>query len=72
MKVKNVIKGLMQEYKLEEINIIQLSENKVIYSGAFEGWKATEINMLLYKREVENMEVVNRIIFNHRKAFIFV
>lgn len=72
MKVKNVLKGLMQEYKLEEINIIQLSENRVIYSGTFEGWKATELSMILYKREVENMEVSNRIIFNHRKAFIFV
>ena len=72
MKAKNVIKGLMQEYKLEEINIIQLSENRVIYSGTLEGWKATELAMILYKREVENMEVINRIIFNHRKAFIFV
>ena len=72
MKVKNVIKGLLREYKLEEITIIQLTENKVIYSGSVDGWKATDVDMILYKREVENMEVNNRIMFNHRKAFLFV
>jgi hypothetical protein len=72
MKVKNVIKGLLQEYKLEEITIIQLSANKVLYSGTVDGWKATEVDMILYKREVENMEVDNRIMFNHKKAFLFV
>ena len=72
MKVKNVIKGLLREYKLEEITIIQLDENKVIYSGGVDGWRATDVDMILYKREVENMEVNNRIMFNHRKAFLFV
>ena len=72
MKVKNVINGLMQKYSLEEINIIQLSENKVIYSGSVDGWKATELNMILSKKTVESMEVSERIMFNNRKAFIFV
>lgn len=72
MKVKNVIKGLLQKYNLEEINIISLSDDKVIYSGTVDGWKATEVDMILYKREVENKEVNKRLIFNHRKAFIFI
>lgn len=72
MKVKNVIKGLLREYKIEEINILSLSDNKAIYSGTVDGWKATDVDMILYKKEVENMEVINRILFNRRKAFIFV
>lgn len=72
MKVKNVITGLLKEYKLEEINIIAQAENKVIYSGTVDGWKATSVDMILYKREIENKEVTNRIMFNHKKAFIFI
>ena len=72
MKVKNVIKGLKNEYGkgLEEINII--TEERVLYSGAVDGWDYTDIDMLRYKKEVENMEVKKRIMFNFRKAFIFV
>ena len=72
MKVKNVIKGLLQQYKLEELNVISLEEDKVIYSGAVDGWKATDIDMILYKREIENREVAKRLVFNNRKAFIFI
>ena len=70
MKVKNVLKGLCKEYDLEEITI--MSDEKVIYSGTLEGWRATSVDMILYKKEVENMEVVKRMMFNRRKAFIFV
>ena len=72
MKVKNVIKGLLQQYKLEEINIIAFDEDRVIYSGTVDGWKATDVDMILYKREVENRETRKRLIFNNRKAFIFI
>ena len=70
MKVKNVLKGLCKEYDLEEITI--MTDEKVIYSGTLEGWNATSVDMILYKKEVENMEVVKRMMFNRRKAFIFV
>lgn len=70
MKVKNVINGLLKKYDLKEINIID--KDKVIYSGSVEGWKVTEVDMILYKRQVENMEVLQRIMFNFEKAFIFV
>ena len=51
MKVKNVIKGLLQKYALEEINII--AEEKVVYSGPVDGWKATEVDMILYKKPLK-------------------
>lgn len=70
MKVKNVIKGLSREYELEEINI--MTPNKVIFSGNFSQWKETSVDMILYKRAVENSEVINRMMFNNRKAFIFI
>lgn len=72
MKVKNVIKGLLQQYKLDEINIIALDEDIVIYSGTVDGWKVTDVDMIIYKREVENREISKRLIFNNRKAFIFI
>lgn len=70
MKVKNVIKGLCKEYAIEEINII--SDEKVIYSGTVNGWTATDVDMILYKREIENREVIKQMMFNRRKAFIFI
>lgn len=71
MKVKNVLKGLKKEFELEEINII--SDEKVIFSGSLDNWNATtNIYLLTYKKEVENMDVLKRMMFNRRKAFIFV
>ena len=72
MKVKNVMKGILQQYRLEEVNIISLNEDRVIYSGTVDGWKATDVDMILYKREIENREVSKRLVFNARKAFIFI
>ena len=72
MKVKNVIRGLQREYDLQEINIISQTESKVYYSGTVDGWKSTSVDLLMLKREIENSEVVNRIMFNSRKAFIFI
>lgn len=70
MKVKNVLNGLLKEYAIEEINII--SSEKVIYSGSADGWRVASVDMILYKKEVENMEVIKRMVFNRRKAFLFV
>ena len=72
MKVKNVIKGLRQKWNLQEINII--SPTRVIYSGTVECWDATDkdVYMILHKKKVENLEVTDRMMFNGRKAFLFV
>lgn len=72
MKVKNVLQDLSREYNLEEISIISLAESKVYYSGSLNGWKATELPLILLKKEIENSEVVDRIMFNNRKAYIFI
>lgn len=70
MKVKNVIKGLLKEYALEEINII--TPEKVVFSGNYSQWKETSVDMILYKKEIENCEVIDRMMFNNRKAFLFI
>lgn len=70
MKLKNVLRALLREYSLEEVNII--GKNRVIFSGTPNDWKETSADMLVYKEMVENAEVINRMIFNNRKAFIFV
>ena len=72
MKVKNVIRGLQREYDLQEINIISQVENRVYYSGTADGWKATDVDLILLKRKIEDSEVVDRIMLNNRKAFIFI
>ncbi len=72
MKVKNVIKGLLKHYALEEISIISQSDSKCYYSGTVSGWNETEVSMILFKKKVENAEVLDRIMFNNRKAFIFI
>ena len=70
MKVKNVINGYKNQFNIEEVNII--SSDKVIYSGSIEGWILTDVDMILCKKQVENMEVIKSMLFNHRKIFIFV
>lgn len=72
MKVKNVLRGLQRQYDLQEINIISQAESRVYYSGPVDGWNATDVDMILLKKEIENLEVIDKIIFNNRKAFIFI
>lgn len=70
MKVKNVLNGLKKQFDIQEVNI--LNDEKVIFSGSINQWTATSVDMILYKREVENSEVKKRMLFNHRKVFIFI
>lgn len=70
MKVKNVIKGLQQQYDLKAIHII--TPTKVLFSGDYSQWAATDVGMILYKRAVENLEVLDRRMFNRSGAFLFV
>ena len=69
MKVKNVIKGLAKQYNIEAVRII--TPERVLFSGDFSQWAATSIDMIHFKKQVENLEVINRIMFNNREAFIF-
>lgn len=70
MLVKNVLKGLEKEFDIEELNII--TDTKVVFSGSYDQWKATAEEMISYKKEIENSKVINRMMFNNRKAFIFI
>lgn len=70
MKVKNVINGLLREFNLQEITIID--KEKIVFSGSLDQWKATSVDMILYKKEIENKEVIKRMMFNNIKAFVFI
>ena len=69
MKLKNVLSGLQRQKRIVQLHV--LSDEKVIFSGSMEKWKATSVDMILYKREVEAMEVKKRLDF-HDEVFIFV
>ena len=70
MKLKNVLKGLRNKFDIEEIHI--LTASSVVFSGTVEKWDNTEQELLEYKYKLENADVVNRMMFNGRKAFIFI
>lgn len=70
MKVKNVIKGLNQKYDLEEITIIDA--DRVCFSGDIENWRTPVVDMVLYKKQIMEREVIGRLVHCNRKAFIFI
>lgn len=70
MKLKNVIKGLRNQYELKEITVFK--RDVVIFSGTVEQWCQTVNNsMLSVRRELEESEVLKRMMFNTSKAFLF-
>lgn len=70
MKVKNIIKGLVSQFDLEEINII--SPTQVIFSGPFSAWECPDTDIMPWKWLLEECEVTNRMIFNNKKVFLFI
>lgn len=70
MKLKNVLAGLKKEYDIEELNII--TPTKVLFSAPIEKWDNMDFYYLRLKKKVEEAEITNRMIFNSRKAFLFV
>ena len=70
MVVKNVIKGLLRKYDLQEISIISQAESKVYFSGTVDQWNATAECLVPLKKQVEETEVLERIMFNGIKAFV--
>lgn len=69
MKLKRVLAGLKSQMDIKEIHV--LSDEKVIFSGSIEQWTATSVDMILYKREVENTEVKKRMTYRG-KVFLFI
>ncbi len=72
MKLKNVLKGLRSRYGVEQVNVI--AGDRVIFSGSWDSWDMTDVNMILYKQEVEGYEVIKSMVggYCNRNAFLFV
>lgn len=72
MLVKNVINGMYSQYKFEELHIISSVYDRVLFSGTMESWKNVDEDMIAYKKDIEGKEVLNKILFNKRKLFLFI
>lgn len=70
MKVKNVIKGLMNRYDLEEITIVD--SDRICFSGNIDNWRTPDKDMVFYKRDIMEREVITKLVHRNRKAFIFI
>ena len=70
-KVKNVIKGCMGRYDIEEITII--SGYTPLYSGSFSGFYSNcDIQMVTYRNQLLEKEVIEKSVLNNRKLFLFI
>ena len=70
-KLKNIIKGCLQQYDIEEITVI--SDYKPLYSGSFRDFYTNcDIDMVIYRNELLEKEVIEKSIMNHRKLFVFI
>lgn len=70
-KVKNVIKGFMSKWDIEELTIIEDEKEKVTFSGDIEKFLYPKL-MRLEADRIKNAEVKRILAFNRRKLFIFI
>jgi hypothetical protein len=72
-KVKNIIKGNLSKYDIEEITIF---ENDIaLYSGdinKFNNMNKADIHLYSEKIRIDNSNVEKCIKFNNKKLFIFI
>lgn len=71
-KVKNVIKGFMSKWDIEEITIIEDEKEQVTFSGDIENFLYPCELMWLEADRIRNAEVKRILEFNGRKLFIFI
>lgn len=71
-KVKNVIKGFMRKWDIEELTIIEDEKEKVTFSGDIERFLYPSELMRLEADRIKNAEVKRILEFNGRKLFIFI
>lgn len=71
-KVKNVIKGFMSKWDIEEITIIEDEKEQVTFSGDIESFLYPSELMWLEADRLRNAEVKRILAFNERKLFIFI
>lgn len=73
MLVKNVIKGHLSHDEIERITIINPNSDDIaIYAGTLESYMNPIDIMKDYKKEVDNMEVINSAINCGCQLFIIV
>ena len=71
-KVKNVIKGFMSKWDIEELTIIEDEKEQVTFSGDIENFLYTSELVWLVADRIRNAEVKRILTFNERKLFIFI
>ena len=70
-KLKNVIKGCMKQYEIEEITVI--CGYKPLYSGSFSGFYSNcDVSMVAYRNELLEREVIEKSILGNKKLFVFI
>lgn len=71
-KVKNVIKGFMSKWDIEELTIIEDEKEQVTFSGDIEKFLYPSELTWLEADRIRNAEVKRILAFNERKLFIFI
>lgn len=71
-KVKNVIKGFMSKWDIEELTIIEDEKEQVTFSGDIENFLYPSELVWLVADRIRNAEVKRILAFNERKLFIFI
>ena len=69
-KVKNVIKGCVSEYGVEEM-MIQNKDSKIIFWGTLEAFYKPGV-MEERRKNVENSEVLEKRIWNNKKLYLVI
>lgn len=69
MKLKKVISGIKTRSPIEQLTVF--TDERVVFCGTWEQWKATSVDMILYKQKIENSEVKKRMDY-HGKVFLFI
>lgn len=69
-KLKNVIKGCMKQYDLDEITVICGYEP--LYSGSFQDfYNNCDASMVMYRNSLLGKKVIAKSILSNRKLFVF-
>ena len=71
-KVKDVINGYNAKYGIDNLHIIDTTDNDVCFTGSFSEWENCISCMKEYKKECENKIVLNQICHDFNTLFLFV
>ena len=57
MKLKNILKGYLTQYDIEEITIFR--EDKVLFSGKLKSFQTPKGSLLTFQQEIETPKLLN-------------